>query len=109
MDIVLPAPDVLEPGVVVTLRPLDAGRGCLFRRGDAPTFQRFHFLTQFCLAQGRLQITDPSLVFGERRVDADQVDALVVETTEQFEVVGDVQVPVEGVSVGHRNSSKDFS
>ena len=114
VDVVFPAPDVPEAAAHVVVRgPFQAPVGGLFRGGDAPARQQAHFVLSFRLGKGRGQVVgDKGILLVEGRVDAGQVDALVVEGAQEVQVVGQIDAAIDGVEAvglggcGHRWCSR---
>ena len=98
VNVVFPRPDVAVAALQPAVGPGEAGRRRLRRAARPPGMEQPPFVFQFVRGEfGAQAVGAESIVLGKGRVDADQVDALVVERAQQFQVVGDVNAPVDAV------------
>ena len=96
VDVLLPGPDVGEPGGgLAVLRPFDTRRLGCGRAVDSPVGQGALLQGHFFGAEGGFQVAGESVVFGEGRVGDDQIHRFVVQRPQQFQVVGDHHVPIK--------------
>ena len=62
-----------------------------------PSGQGFELQLALGVGEGRFQAAGEGLVLGKGRVNADEVNAFVVQPPQEVQVVGDEEVAVEGV------------
>ena len=103
VDVGFPRPDVAVAG----FGPDDAGGVGVPLVVDAPALEQAQLNLPLGVGQGRTQgvlVGLPPLaegfVLGKGRVDANQVNALVVEAAEEGQVVADIDATVDGVEIG---------
>ena len=98
VNVALPRPDVPVAALQVAVRPHDAGRLSIPRVGDAPAGQQPALNLPLLGAQLRPDtVARERVVLGKGRVNANQVDALVVERPQKAQVVRNVHPSVHGI------------
>ena len=95
MNIILPPPDVAEPPRIVRVRPLYPRLFRVVLAANPPPCQRLRLPLPLRVRQRRAQAARESLVLRKRRVDANQVHALIIQRAQQIQVVGNKQMPVQ--------------